>query len=350
MVRPVVGLSAEWRLALACCAHAIGAAAAPDGGAEVDTDRFLAVVERHRIGGLVRVALGASRSPPERLAGTVDRLGRGAAEEGLRAALECRRLRDAFAAQGVDLLFLKGLAVGKLALGNALVKRSWDIDVLVAEGEVERAGAVLRELGYACSVAALGRWHRVHKESVWHEPGGAVVELHSRLADNRRLIAGIGMGSPRQAVEVVPGVVLETLAGDELLAYLAVHGASSAWFRLKWITEFSGLLGQRPAGEIDRVAERLEQLGAGRAAGQALVLSHWLFGTALPSRWASDAATRRLARWALAQLQAEREPTERPLGTATIHLSQLLLLQGPGFALAEAGRQAREVLDRRLRR
>jgi hypothetical protein len=57
--------------------------------------------------------------------------------------------------------------------------------------------------------------------------------LHSRLADSPELIPAIGAGSPHQKVEVVPGIVLPTLAADELFPYLCVHGALSAWFGVK---------------------------------------------------------------------------------------------------------------------
>ena len=35
------------------------------------------------------------------------------------------------------------------------------------------------------------------------------------------------------------------------------------------------------------------------------------------------------------------EPTERPFGTRTIHLTQFFLLPGAGYKFAELGRQAR---------
>ena len=91
---------------------------------------------------------------------------------------------------------------------------------------------------------------------MWQSPDGLNVELHRRLADSLELIPGIGVGSPRQEVEVAPGVVLPTLAPDELFAYLCVHGASSAWFRLKWVTDLAALLCDCTAAEIARLYER----------------------------------------------------------------------------------------------
>lgn len=54
------------------------------------------------------------------------------------------------------------------------------------------------------------------------------------------------MESARQLVEVACGIELPTLARDEPSAHLCVHGASSAWFRLKWITDLAALIDGRP--------------------------------------------------------------------------------------------------------
>jgi len=78
---------------------------------------------------------------------------------------------------------------------------------------------------------------------------------------------------------VAPGIRLPTLARDEQFAYLCVHGASSAWFRLKWISDLAGVLHGQSGEMIERLFERSQALGAERAAGQALLLADRLFGS-----------------------------------------------------------------------
>jgi len=171
------------------------------------------------------------------------------------------------------------------------------------------------------------------------------------LADNRRLIASIGMESPRQSVTIIPGVELPTLAADEAFAYLTVHGASSAWFRLKWITDLAALIHGRAESEIARLYERSQCLGAGRAAGQALLLADRLYGTAigpeLRSRLTADRATRWLAATAMTLLSGRsdlREPTDVRLGTWRIHASQLGLMPQWRFKAGEAWRQLTDAI------
>jgi hypothetical protein len=227
---------------------------------------------------------------------------------------------------------------------------SQDIDVLVPRASITGAAAALERLGFRlemptvpASSVDLERWHRQRKESVWRSPEGLMLDLHSRLADSHELIPAISAGSPQQSVEVAPGVVLPTFATEELFAYLCVHGASSAWFRLKWVADLAALLNDAGPGEIERLYERSQQLGAGRAAAQALLLAAATFGTTagsdLEQRLAGKAANRWLASAAWSQLVRDSEPTEVRLGTATIHLTQLFLRPGLGFKLRELRRQ-----------
>jgi hypothetical protein len=323
----------------------------------IDLTLMIGLAARHRVEGIVWSALhGAGIDDSAPALEPLAEAARTISQQGLRAAAESARLQSAFASAGVDLLFLKGLAVGHLAYGNAFVKRSWDIDVLVAPDAVSAAADLLRQSAYRCSLpgeqADLVRWHRASKESVWHSADGLHhVELHSRLADNPELIPTVGMDSPRQTVAIAPGIFLPTLATDDLFAYLCVHGASSAWFRLKWVADFAGLLRGRDSAEIERLYWRSQELGAARSAAQALMVADALFGLPLPAALRAElergAANRWLAAAALRELAEPRAPTGRPLGTAGIHFSQLLLKPGPFFAWRELRRQMRAVIASR---
>jgi len=277
------------------------------------------------------------------------------AEHNLRAARQSAMLFEAFAQARIPLLFVKGLSLARLAYGDPFLKMSRDIDMLVPGEAIAAAAALLGRLGYSLTLPAVPpqsrafkRWHLKRKESVWRSPDGLHVELHSRLADSLDLIPGIGVGSPRQEVEVAPGIVLPTLAPDELFAYLCVHGASSAWFRLKWVTDLAALLCDCTAAEIARLYERSQQLGSGRAAAQALLLAARTYGTAaggeLERRLNRDPVNRWLAEAAWKQMICQAEPTEARFGTATIHWTQLFLLPGARFKIGELSRQVSDIL------
>ena len=340
-------------LLIACCRYCYGAIDRPGiraalGG--VDAERLLTLSRRHRVQGLAWKAL---REAGTRLSDEVEQGFRRdvqrIAGNGLRTAAESHRLHQAFVASRIPLLFLKGQVLGRLAWSDPFLKDSVDIDLLVPERMVGKAARLLSALGYEQSLPEPSvdptDWHRRRKESLWRGPHLAV-DLHSRVADNRFLIPRITATNPAEFIEIAPGVSLPTLRLPEQVAYLAVHGASSAWFRLKWLADFAALLHPLPLQGIANLRTQAVQLGAGRAIDQALLLGYRFFGTPLPDEVSIDAPTRQLVNLAAAQLQAEREPTARPFGTATIHLSQLLLRPGSRFAFGELGRQVGDLLTR----
>ena len=301
------------------------------------------------------MAVHAGRLPDD-VKGPLSSDARSIAATNLAIAAECRELQQAFDSNALALLFVKGLTVSALAYRSPLLKMGWDVDLLIDPGDLAAAAGLLSERGYALRLPArlekLHSWHQHSKESVWHRNDSYYVELHTRLADNRRLIPTIDIHSPRQLVDVAPAVSLPTLADDELFAYLAVHGASSAWFRLKWISDFAALLHGRSSEVIGRLYRRSQELGAARAAGQALLLADRLFNTLesipeLRDDLARDPATRLLCSAALAMMtNQDREPTEEALGTLPIHWTQFLLKRGLGFKFTELRRQGANLIRR----
>jgi hypothetical protein len=135
---------------------------------------------------------------------------------------------------------------------------------------------------------------------------------------------------------------MEAELGDELVALDPNAGecfgfnsvATSVWRNLEQPKRF------------EQLRDALLDLGAGRAAGQALLLADSLFNTLqsapdLGAQLMSDRATRSLYRAALRLgTGAPREPTATRAGTLTIHWTQFLLLPGLAYKLSELKRQA----------
>jgi hypothetical protein len=356
-------ISTEFALAIGCCRHSFRGSGGPEEPVSADTDwpTFLRLIRFHRIEGLAWNYLARhDAGPPLEEAEAIKQAAWRIAAQNLQAVAECRTLLERFEAAKVPLLFLKGLSLGALAYGNPSLKAAIDIDLLIDPHDLDKAAELLRASGYRLTAPAespndgiLQAWHRGWKESVWAKDSPPLqIDLHTRTADNRRLIPGIDVHSPSQWVDVGGDIRLPTLANDALFAYLAVHGASSAWFRLKWIADFAGLVQGCSANEIDQLYRRSQQLGAGRAAGQALLLADALFGVLEPNPALRDElirnrSTLRLYRAALRLLTGEpREPTARRWGTMTIHWTQFLLLPGPDYKLSELSRQAKRLLAR----
>ncbi len=321
--------------------------------AGIDWQRLARLAGRHRVEGLVwRVLASAAIEVPSEVANRLKERAFQIATQNLLAAAECKRLRDAFAGAGIDFLFVKGLTLAVLAYNTIASKAASDVDVLIAPDALLPACEILRQLGYRAVLPTAGdaieltRWHAVSKESIWIGADGSTLELHTSLADHPELIPSIGVGSPRQSVEVANNVHLETLARDELFAYLCVHGASSAWFRLKWLADLAAFLASSDELETSRLYDRAADLGAGVPAAAALILAHRLFGVAVaPERlrkWKRRFAIRLLVHASVKSMSGSRgedELQQVPLGTIWIHLAQLVMIPSISGKVSEARRQ-----------
>jgi len=361
-----VRLSKEFALAAACCRWPRDAAAdalVTALAAEIeDWPRFVRIVRRQRVEGLVHHALGRSGAAvPAKVSEEIGADARAIARQNLTFAAESARLLALFGEAGIPLIFVKGVTLAVLAYGTLGVKKGWDVDIAVLPEQAEAAAAVLAAAGYvrtipdpALSDAQFRIWVRHWKESVWRHRGKNIhVELHTSLVDNARLLPGVGARSAAQQVEIAPGLSLPTLRREELFAYLCVHGASSAWVRIKWLADVAALLGAGDSAETERLYRASQLLGVGRASAQALLLCAELLATPLPPALAAelraDPINRYLARAALGMMAGaneEREADERLLGTLPTHFTQLLLLKGWRYKLSELRRQSISPYDR----
>jgi hypothetical protein len=348
--------SPEFDLLVACCRwppspggdDRVRAAAA-----RVDWRALLAAAARHRVEGFVHHALRrAGLAPPpaeaERLASSAS----GIARENLFHAAESLRLSDRFADAGIAHLFVKGVTLSVLAYRTLALKRSCDIDLLIAPEDYEAACSALADAGFLCfhpagaDLPAIIRYAAANKDSAWRSADGRIkVELHQRLCVNPMLLPTIGARSPSLAVEIAPGIALPTLAREELFAYLCVHGALTAWSRLKWLADLAALIAGDDEAGVERLYRRAKALAPGRAATQALLLAERLFGTRLAAPLAAELRAARANRFLEHEaLQAmtgggAKEMDEQPLASARLNLSLLMLQPGWRYKVAEIGRK-----------
>jgi hypothetical protein len=350
-------IPAEFAVAAACCRwppsaareEAVRAAA----GNVQDWDSALRTVRRHRVEGLAHDGLKqAGVAPPPAVAAALAKAAASIARDNLGFAAEAARLDRVMREAGVDFLFVKGVTLNRLAYGTLALKKAIDIDMVVDPTGYEDAIAAVEAAGYRCvqpregaGLAEILDWAKRTKHSIWVR-GPILLELHTAFVDSDRMLRGVTIASPRQQVEVAKGIALSTLARDELFAYLAVHGATHAWSRLKWLADIAAFALREP-GSLESLYRRSLALGAGRSGGQALLLAHQLLALPLPEALVEelrgDGAVRYLTRVALDAMAGagDRELDEMVLGTAAIHLSHLRLQKGLGFKLHEIRRKLR---------
>ena len=187
-------LSPEFLLAAACAmwppsdrrTEAICAAAA----GPLDWARFLRVVSRHRVLGLVHDGLNRARPdvPPE-IAREISAQATTLLGESLAMAAEAVRLQRLFDDAGLPVLFLKGASLAVLAYGNLGLRSAKDIDLLVSPETLPPATALVTRAGYRrfdpppnISDAQLRLLMSLRKDLGFiHQVTGLQIELHWRL-------------------------------------------------------------------------------------------------------------------------------------------------------------------------
>lgn len=346
--------SPEFDLIRRCCSHIFAQAGAgpfPEFG-RIDWQLFLALVKRHRVEGLVYLSLGKREQVPDAVLSQLEHEGRKVVADNLQAMHESRRLAEAFATAGLPLLFIKGLALSRLAYGDPFIKRSIDIDLLVPADRIADAARLLGDLDYRplppTTTERIKHWHRRSKESGWRHPRSFQVDLHSRLTDRPDRDFPFDPWKSSRSFEVTRGCVLMTLGEAPLLAYLAVHGGTSGWFRLKWLADFAGLLAKTGNRQLQSCWNGAVGTGVETDLALALLLSREFFGTSLPNGVKSTAERSRRLSWLLRlsryNLLMIDEPTENRLGTSGIHAMQLMLPDDWQKRWFEAVRQVRHAL------
>lgn len=339
---------AEFALIAACCvwppspkrSRAIQAAAR----ATLDWPLLQKIVECQRVAALVHEALVDEQVKAP--AASLRALSSQAAKIGMQNlshAAESIRLQRLLDAAGIPIMFLKGVSLAVLAYGSLALKHGKDIDLLVPESHALRALDLLEQAGYRTVLPARDMSEAQKRLVLKHDKeivlersdGGTQIELHWHLVSNPSLLRGVDAASPTQLVALSDAASIRTLQNDDLFTYLCVHGASHGWWRLKWLADLVAFMSPLSERDIERLYALAEQRGAGRCAGQALLLGQELLQLQLPQalaeRLAADPYMRMLKNVSLRLLSgpsSELGIWSRPFATTRLSLSIYLLGRG----------------------
>lgn len=251
-----------------------------------DWNEVKGVAERHRVMPLVHNAIKDLDDVPADFRAWVKRHAQAISIHALGLANECAKIDRALKDAGLAPLHIKGPILAQLAYGSVALKYSRDLDIFIAEEDVEHALRVLMQAGYrfrdsdvpmsARQVAAL---KRNFKDLAFIGPHGTLIELHWRFTYNKKLLSGLDREVQVQTVAVTSMTRFQTFDDHQMLAYLAVHGAVHHWKRLKWLADFAAFVAQLPDEVRDQVISDVSAGPDGDAVAQALQLCDTFFGS-----------------------------------------------------------------------
>ncbi|WP_322924201.1 nucleotidyltransferase family protein [Paenibacillus campi] len=288
-------IRSESALAVSSTASAASyAAAAPD------WKEFVALAHHHRVYPTIQARCAQHPQLPEQVKQWLTQTYNRNALTMLQLSGHMQRLSGLLDKQGICALQLKGPVLAQLLYGDLSRRTSKDLDVLVPMEQAGQAEQLLLELGYVKTQAVPRttdnwRW-RYNHESYTDERTGIEIELHWRLnGDVGKEQSFAELWSRRQTL-TFGGTDVHRLGNEDLLIYLAVHGARHAWFRLRWLVDIDRLLNLKLDEAL--LQQLARQYQCQHIVGQALVLAAELLHTPLVEKlrhWTEQTRAQQLA-------------------------------------------------------
>ncbi|WP_339292138.1 nucleotidyltransferase family protein [Paenibacillus sp. FSL W8-0187] len=250
---------------------------------DIDWDMFMKLALHHRVYPLVYLRLkgvDASLIPPEVMASLQQHYHNNVMKM-LHLSREMSQLCEALKDTGVRTLLLKGPILATQLYGDLAHRTSKDLDILVDADDVERVERVLVQLGYELQdERILGNWKKTsHHLSYEHKKHSAQIEVHWRLNPHYNKSFSFDLLWERRNDVMLSHQIYHYLGNEDLLNYLADHGARHGWFRLRWLMDIARLL---PMINSNDMKAHFERYGGQQYVGQAFILLSRLFSVDIP--------------------------------------------------------------------
>jgi hypothetical protein len=195
-------------------------------------------------------------------------------------------LHRLFREQQVDLRIFKGIPLAITAFQDPALRDAGDIDLLVAEKDIFKAGEILETQGYvrfepqARLTPRRLRSYFAHQKdfSYEHPRTGMVIDLHWRLFRNSFLPANARLEEVGEDWIHLGSERIPTLPAQRLLLYLCVHGALDGWLRLKWLADIGALLNTMTPEQLTAAAKAAAEQQALPQFSAAMILCQDLLG------------------------------------------------------------------------
>ncbi|PEQ95203.1 Renal dipeptidase [Bacillus sp. AFS006103] len=244
---------------------------------DIDWKHFLDLVQHHRVYPLVYMTLKKLKKgsvPTDVLQELADKYLNNTLKM-LRLSMEMDRLFKLFDEYQIQALMLKGPVLAKDLYGDLSLRTSKDLDILVQQKDVMRTEELLLQLGYLREGEALHHFSYLHSTSTIN------IEIHWRLHPEIGQEPAFQDLWERRRISSLSSYPISFFGKEDLFLFLVSHGARHGWFRLRWLGDIDLLVRKRL--NWDYLIPQLTELRFHHMAGQALILTHQLLHTPIPS-------------------------------------------------------------------
>jgi len=205
---------------------------------------------------------------------------------------EMERIVDRLQRESIPAIVLKGPVLGRKLYGDAMLRPSKDIDLLIAPDCLAKAHRLMLQSGYRCKTpfsdfssptltrALIRTNHHFEYQGV-EKP--VLIELHWRLNSKYFLRYAKRRIDPQHCPAArIGSTPVRHLESVENLLYLCVHGAFHGWFRLRWLMDFALQLRETEPDAWSRVIREAQEEDVSHLLMPAVLLAHSLLGVSVP--------------------------------------------------------------------
>ena len=203
-----------------------------------------------------------------------------------RLLAELVKLLDLFKEHGIDAIPFKGPTLSLLAFGDVALRQFADVDILIRAEHMAPAGRLLSANGFLPTPrldggqeAALLRFDCAQN---FCNQQNVTVDLHWNFAPKYLGIA-VDLHTLRGRLQPIHfgQRKMTTLAQEDLLLVLSIHGFTHNWQRLGWISDIAGLI-ERNTTSWELLLRNARRLGLQRILSVGLLLASKLLEAGIP--------------------------------------------------------------------
>ena len=200
---------------------------------------------------------------------------------------EMEQVSKLFSENNLRILFIKGPAIAADLYGDISLRTSKDLDILIQLTDLERADALLLDLGYQREVDTIENFDEKrtkHDVQYYHPKKQIQLEIHWRLHPHPMNVPSFNDLWDRRRKSNLTSYPVYYFGVEDLFLYLVTHGCKHGWFRLRWLADIDQFIRIRMNGENnvtllkkyanDHLGRRSDLFG-----GQALILANQLLDT-----------------------------------------------------------------------
>jgi hypothetical protein len=211
---------------------------------------------------------------------------------------------------GIEAVPYKGPALAVRLYGHVALRQFCDIDILVREHDVWRAGELIEGRGFQPQFVIPERWRATYIRQSYvqlfrRDAGRTLVELHWGIAPAFFAVPFDVQAMWRRLEPLaLQGTTVPLPSTEDLLLMLCVHGSRHVWDKLEGVCCLAALLQGKEDLDWRDVWQKAGEMRCRRMLALGLLLAHGLFDIPLPG--VAESASRSPSLRSLAEATAQR--------------------------------------------